>query len=876
MNKPFPPNRSLRFLRWFCKDEYLEEFEGDLIELYEQYHADSPKKAKRKFFWGVMRCFRPEFIKSIFKVNPSYRGSNTTAMFKHNLLITLRNFKRYNGSFLINLIGLSVGLLSVLLIYFWVYSELTVDAFHEKDKQLYQVMRNSNYGQGTRVHNNNSDLLVPALKEEIAEVEYATSFVEVWSEVYLSVGDKKLKADGKLAGEDFFKIFSYNLIKGDRERALSDKSSIVLSKQLAESLSSNQEIELGQVVSILGETEYGARYAGDYIVTGIMDLSEQNVSEKYDFLLTTELFLSKRSPGNNKWNSNSSRTYITLREGTDIVQFNEKLDDFFRNKRYENNAEVEPEWGEHMFLQQYSTRYLYNRYENGVRAGGRIDYIILFSAIGLMLLLVACINFMNLSTAQAFRRLKEVGVKKVVGASRSVLAFQHVTESVILAGLASLIAVLGAIGLYPRLSMISGRDILISWTPELIGGIVTIVLVTGLIAGSYPAFFISRMKPIQILKGKLKTSMGEVLVRKGLVVFQFCVSLILIITVVVVTKQIEYTQSKNLGYDRENIVSFRTEGKLLENYDAFLNEAKSIKGVVNAGIVEGDPINFRNSGGGFPRKDKFMVEFTFARVGYDYLETMGIELLEGRSFSREFANEEEKIILNETAVKAMELEDPIGKVYNIRGKKEVIGIMKDFHFQSLHQEIKPSFLIFRPEDVNRVVIKIAAGSGRETLSDLEELYSSFNSGLPFEYEFLDQNYESLYLTEQRTASLYRYFALVAVFISCLGLLGLSAFTVQLRLKEIGIRKVLGSSIWKIITLLTQDLTRTVFISLLISIPLGYYLSQGWLEGFAYRVDLSIGIFVVSGVGIVLMAWGIVALQAFRASRVNPVECLKDD
>ncbi len=867
-----PPKRALKFLRWFCREDYLEEVEGDLVELFEKRFEQSPSKAKKSFIWSVLKYFRPAFIKSFQKFN----NSNATAMFRHNLLITLRNFKRYKGSFLINLIGLSVGLLSALLIYFWVYSEMTVDGFHQKDQQLFQVMRNSNYGQGIRVYDNNSDLLPDALRAELAEVEYVVPFVEVWSDVYLSLADRKIKADGKLVGKDFFKVFSYDLIKGDRNSALSDMNSIVLSKQLAETLSESQDVELGKIVSILGETEYGARYAGDYVVTGIFDFSKHNVSERFDFLLTTELFLSKRSPGNSKWNSNSSRTYITLKEGTDLAQFNQKLNAFFRNKRYPDNTELDPERGEHMFLQKYSERYLYNRYENGVQSGGRIDYIILFAAIGLMVLVVACINFMNLSTAQAFRRLKEVGVKKVVGASRGMLAFQYVMESVVLAFISSVIAVLGALALYPKLGLISGRELVIDWNVELTLGIFMIVVATGLIAGSYPAFFISKMRPIQILKGKLKTSWVEVLVRKGLVIFQFCVSLILIITVIVVTRQIEFTQSKNLGYERDNVLTFSSEGDLLENYETFLNAVKGIKGVKNAGVIEGDPINFRNSGSGFPREDKPMVQFTFARVGYDYLETMGIELLQGRAFSREFANEETKIILNETSVKAMGLEDPIGKVYNIRGKKEVIGIMKDFHFQSLHQEIKPSFLIFRPEDVNTVVIKIVAGSERETLTEVEELYRTFNPNLPFEYEFLDQNYEALYQAEQRTASLYRYFAIIAVFISCLGLLGLSAFTVQMRLKEIGIRKVLGSGIWQIITLLTQDLTRTVLISLVISIPLGYYLSKGWLDGFAYRIDLGMGIFIVSGMLVVLMAWAIVAFQAMRAARVNPVMCLKDE
>ena len=872
--KPLPPKRALRFFRWFCREDYLEEIEGDLVEVFESRYEASPKKARRSFIWSIIKYFRPGFIRSFYQV----KHSNNTAMLRHNFLITLRSFQRYKGSFLINLIGLSVGLLSALLIFFWVYSEITVDGFHAKDKQLYQVMRNSNYGRGIRVHVTNSDLLPDAMREELAEVEYVVPLVEVWSEVYLSSADsdKKIKADGKLVGKDFFKAFSYNLIKGDRARALSDQNNIVLSKQLAESLSTTQEVELGQVVSILGETEYGTRYAGDYVVTGIMDLSEQNVSERFDFLLTTQLFLDKRSPGNKKWNSNSSRTYITLHEGTDVEAFSEKLAKFYRSKRYPDKPDLDPEWGEHMFLQKYADRYLYNRYENGIQSGGRVDYIVLFAAIGFMLLLVACINFMNLSTAQAFRRLKEVGVKKVVGATRRVLAVQHITESVVLAGLASLIAVVGTLALYPKLSIISGRPLVINWSSELILGIVALVIITGVMAGSYPAFYISRLRPIQILKGKLKTSTGEVIVRKGLVIFQFSVSLILIVTVIVVTRQIDYTQSKNLGYDRDNVLTFRMEGKLLENYEAFLTEAKNIKGIKSAGSLEGSPINFSNSGSGFYLEGHPNPSFTFARVGHGFVETMGIELLEGRSFSREFANEETKIILNETALKAMELEDPVGNTYNIRGKRQVIGIMKDFHIQSLHEEIKPSFLIFVPEDVNTLVVKIEGVAMRESLIALEKLYQSFNPGLPFEYEFLDQNYEALYDTEQRTANLYQYFALVAIFISCLGLLGLSAFTVQMRLKEIGIRKVLGSSVWKIITLLSRDLTVTVLISLLVSVPLGYFFSESWLEGFAYRIELGIGIFAISGLAIVLMAWAIVSFQALRAANVNPVECLKDE
>lgn len=870
--KPQPPQRALRFLRWFCREDYLEEFEGDLIELFEQGFERSPVRARIQFFLSVMRCFRPGFIKTLYQG----KHSNNMAMFQHNLLITLRNFRRYKGSFLINLTGLSVGLLSTLLIYFWVYSEVTVDTFHENDKQLYQVLRNIRVGTNLKTTPYNTDLLVPALRAELAEVEYAVPLARVRSEVYLSLDDKKIKTKGKLVGKDFFKIFSFDLIKGDRDRALSGLKSIVLSKQLAERLSDNGEVAPGEVISLLGDTESGARYADDFIVTGIFDLSNQNTSEEFDFLLTNELFLNRRGPGNDVWYSNGVKVYITLKEGTDIDQFNEKLNTFYQDKRVAMIGETDRENMPTMFVRQYSRQYLYGNYSNGVESGGRVDYTILFSAIGLMVLLVACINFMNLSTAQAFRRLKEVGVKKVVGASRRALAFQYATESVMLAVLSSLIAVFGAIALYPKLAFISGREVMIAWTLELIYGIIAIALGTGVMAGSYPAFFISGLRPMQILKGKLKTSVGEMVIRKGLVIFQFCVSLILIVTVIVVNQQMEYVQSKNLGYDRDNILIFPREGALIDSAEPFLNEARNIKGVRNVAITQGDPTNFTNSGGGYPRAGQPNVQFTFARVGYDFVETLGIEIIEGRSFSREFANERKKIILNETALKAMELEDPIGKIVSIRGKREIIGIMKDFHFQSLHEEIKPSFVILVPEDANNFLVKVEKGQEQEVIAGLEELYQIFNPNLPLQFKFLDADYDALYNAEQRTAGLYQYFALIAVFISCLGLLGLSAFTVQLRLKEIGIRKVLGSGIWKIITLLTKDLTRTVFISLLISIPLGYYLSQNWLEGFAYRIDLDISVFIVSGLAVVLMAWAIVAFRALNAARVNPVECLKDE
>ncbi|MEM1134631.1 MAG: ABC transporter permease [Bacteroidota bacterium] len=867
-----PPKYALKFLRWFCREDYLEEIEGDLMEVFEKQYKSSPKKAKWEFTWSVIRCFRPEFIKS-FK--SSYHPT-LFAMLCHSFLLAFRTFKRYKSSFFINLVGLSTGLAAVLLIYLWVYDELSVDKFHKNDQKLYQVLRNLNKPNGIKTSESNSDLLAPSLIEELGEIEYVVPVVDEASSAILSFNKKKIKASGKLAGKDFFKVFSFELIQGDKDIVLADKNAIVISKELAASIFDSENDVIGKIINVVDNTDGEAIYADDYIVSGVFDIANVNTSEQFDFLLTNKLYLDKRDPSNKDWGSNNPSIYITIKEGVDIDQFNSKINDFYRSKLEPLYGENHPEWIGTMFTQRYSERYLNNYYENGKQAGGRINYVILFSVVAIIILMIACINFMNLSTAQASRRLKEVGIKKTIGVSNKVLVFQYIGESMMLVFISSLIAVLLVLLLLPQFNVITGKQL--AFTPDinLISGALFIIILTGCLSGSYPAFFLSRLKPNEVLKAKLKKSIGEIITRRGLVIFQFSISIILIVSVMVITKQIDFVQSKSLGYEKDNILTFEKEGKLIENIESFLQAAKNTVGIINASVLEGSISNFDNSGGGYGGEGRSPIQYTFTRVGYDYIKTLNIELLQGRSFSRNFNNEGEKIILNETAIKAMGLADPIGKVVNIRGEREIIGIVKDFHFQSLYEEIKPMFLIFLPEDANTVVVKIQAGEERETITRLEKLYDKFNPGVPFEFRFLDEEYQAHYISEQRVANLAKYFSVIAILISCLGLFGLAAFTAERRLKEIGIRKVLGASNFGIIHLLSNDFTKMVLVAIIIALPISYFIAQQWLESFAFRIDLEWWYFAGAGFIALLIAWITVGLQTVKAATINPIKCLKDE
>lgn len=868
-----PPKHALTFLRWFCREDYVEEIEGDLTELFEKDLSWSPRAARWKFAFRVISYLRPAFLKS-FKFH-----NNSMLMIRHNLKVTYRTSLRHKTTFSINLLGLAIGLACALLIYLWVYDEYSVDRFHEHDARLYQVMKTAGNADGTiHTHETTPGLLAHEMALAFPEITYAASVVFEQSGI-LSTQGKFIKAKPIFASPAFLQMFTYPLIQGERKPALNDKLNILISDELSMKLFNTTDDIIGKTLVWDGEDAID----GNYVISGIFRTPPKNASMQFDVLFSYSLYYDtfRDNYGLNLWYSNNPSTYLLLAEGTDVNSFNEKIKDFAWQKYKAAHGEVHKSEGQ-IFLRRYADQYLYDKYDNGVQAGGRIEYVRIFTLIAVAILVIACINFMNLATAQASRRLKEVGVKKAIGANRKHLIGQHLSESVVMAGLAMIIAITIVILFLPQFNQITGKHLRLDWNTNLFLALFSIVTVTGILAGSYPAFYLSSFSPVSILKGKLlttKINFGEAWARKGLVVLQFCISIILIVCVLVVYRQIDFIHSKNLGYDKDNLISFPSDGKIRENQESFLEQLRRIPGVVNASSMAGDLVGNHSGGGGITWPGKVEgqgIEFDGLDVEYDVIQTLGLTMKEGRFFSREFSNEKEKVIFNEAAIEAMRLENPIGQTVTMWGKqRQIVGVVKDFHFKSLYENVGPFFFRFSNENDN-ILVKIRQGAEYNTLEKLERFYRDYNLGLPFEYKFLDEDCDKLYASEQRVSILSRYFAFVAVLISCLGIFSLAAFTAERRIKEIGIRKILGSSEWNIVYLLSRDFTQMVFISIVLALPISFFITKSWLDSFAYRTTLEIWFFVAAGLAALLVTWATVGTQTLKAARIKPTDCLRSE
>jgi putative ABC transport system permease protein len=792
-------------------------------------------------------------------------------MLKSYFKIAWRNLLKDRQFTLLNLLGLSTGLACALLILLWISDEMNMDKYNDNDQQLYQVMQNIRHDNMIETTPNTAGLLANALVAEFPEVEHATTVVPAtWfaSKGVISFGDTRLKAGGQFISKDYFSIFKCPFLDGDRNRIAQDKHSIAISDELAMKL-------FHTVTGVVGKTiqwdldEFG----GSYLITGIFEKNLPNVSEQFDVLFNFDLFVEKR-PGMLRWGNSDPRTYVLLKKGTNLGRFNARIKDFIESK--EKNS------GKTLFARRFSDQYLYSMYKDGVLVGGRIEYVRLFGIIAIFLLVIACINFMNLSTAKAASRIKEVGIKKVVGASRSTLIFQYLGESVLMSFLSLILAIFLISALLPAFNSITGKELTLNFSPTVIASVLGITLITGIIAGSYPALYISGFKPALILKGKLKTSVGELWIRKGLVIFQFTLSVIAIIAVMTIYRQINYIQSKNLGYNRDNVIDFSiplgidsiSEGHAV----SFVNELRNIPGVVSAGSHAHNLIGDHGGISGFewPGKDPSKdINFANLEMGNGFLETVGIKIKEGRYFSNN-DNARNEIIFNESAIKDMGLKDPIGKTIKFwRMKRQIVGVTEDFNFESLYETVKPCFFQMFPVGPN-IVVRIKAGTEKQTIARIQKVFESFNKGLLFEFKFLDEQYQELYSSENKVAILSKYFAGLAILISCLGLFGLAAFTAQRRQKEIGIRKVVGASLSNVIFLLSKDFLKLVLLAVVIAFPIVWWTMNDWLNGFAYHTKITAGIFLIAGCSIVLITLLTISFQTIKAAIANPVKSLRTE
>lgn len=792
-------------------------------------------------------------------------------MLKNYFKIACRNLLRDRQFTFLNLIGLSTGLACALLIWLWINSELNMDKYNDNDQQLYQVMQNIKHDNTIETTENTAGLLADALAAEMPEVEHAATVVPAsWfsSKGIISFGDTRLKTGGQFISKNYFNVFNCTFLEGDKSRVIADKHSIAISDELAIKLFHTSRNIVGKTIDWNQD-----EFSDSYLITGIFKKNPTNASERFDVLFNFDLFAEKR-PFILQWGNSDPRTYIVLKNGTNIDRFNARIKTFLESKERKS--------GNTLFVRRFSDQYLYGQYKDGVQAGGRIEYIRLFTIIAIFLLVIACINFMNLSTAKATGRIKEVGIKKVVGAGRTTLILQYLGESVVMSFLSLILAIILIAVLLPAFNLITGKELTLNFSAQLILTVSCITLVTGLIAGSYPALYISGFKPALVLKGKLKTSVGELWVRKGLVVFQFTLSVVAIIAVITVYRQINYIQSKNLGYSRDNVIDFPIplawDSVGINNAISFVNELRNIPGVVSAGShahnLNGDHggISGFEWSGKDPSTD---ISFANLEMGNGFLETVGIKIKEGRYFSGN-ANARNEIIFNESAIKNMGLKDPVGKTVKFWGmERRIVGVAEDFNFESLYETIKPCFFQMFPIAPN-IVVKIKTGSEKQTIAQIQKTYASFNKGLAFDYRFLDEEYQALYTSENRVAVLSKYFAGLAILISCLGLFGLAAFTAQKRQKEIGIRKVVGATVSSVVVMLSKDFLKLVIIAALIAFPLVWWAMNNWLNSFAYRIQIGAEVFVIAAAAIIIITLLTISFQSIKAAIANPVKSLRTE
>ena len=788
-------------------------------------------------------------------------------MIRNYLKVAIRNLRKNKVFSTINILGLSLGLACSLLIMLWVQHERSIDGFHKNSAQLFRIYER-------QYHDNQIDagfytpgLLPETVKKTIPEIEFSSGYA--WqNNTTFQVGDKIIKEKGTHASEDYFKMFSFALIEGNAQTALNSLENIAISRKFANDLFGSPAKAIGQTVRMDNRK--------DLKVTAVYENMGDNSMEKVDYLASWQLFLEDNQWAKG-WGNNGPQTLIMLRKDADPVKVEAKLTKFLvaYNKEMDKNFYIE------LGMQRFDQTYLHSNFKNGKITGGRIEYVRLFSIVAMFILLIACINFMNLTTARSLKRAKEIGVRKVVGAIRPILIRQFIGEALLTSFLAILVAMIIVVLVLPGFNLLTSKQIELPISNPLFwGALILITIITGLLSGSYPALFLSSFQPIKVLKGGMKFSSKATWFRKGLVVFQFTLSIILIISTIIVSNQITYMQKFNLGYDRENLVYIPLEGDLTKNFELLKQEALKVPGIKLVSRMTQSPTDLSNGTGGVEWEGKdpsSAPQFVQASVGYDYVKTMNLKVLAGRDFSREILTDSVGYIINEAALNIMKFKEPVGhpiKFWGHNGK--VIGVLKDFHFQSLHTPVLPLILRMDTDVWGVALVRIEGAQTKEALAGLEKICKQLNPKFPFNYQFSDDEYQKLYTSEMVVGKLSRYFAGLAIFICCLGLLGLAMFTAEQRIKEIGIRKVLGASVSSLFTLVSKDFLFLVFIAFLIAAPLGYWFMTNWLRDFAYRTPVGIWIFVFAGLMAVLITLVTVSFQALKAAMANPVRNLRSE
>lgn len=806
-------------------------------------------------------------------------------MLKNFILTSLRSMLRHKGFAFINIAGLAIGLAACIIILLFIADELSYDRYHEKADRIYRITTEGVFGNREFAGTYSAAPLAKAMLDDYAEVQHATRMMArnnrlVGFEDKLFIENRFFYADSSV-----FDVFTIPLVSGDPKAALNKPNTIVITETMAQKYFENED-PIGKTIKVDDSGQH-------YMVTGVCRDIPLNSHFRFDFmasLITTEW---SRNPS---WFSQNAQTYIVLREDTDAKAFQEKLPEFivrhigpqlpgFVGVTLEQFAESGQNYG--FYLQPMLDIHLHSKLDGEFEDNGDITSVYLFSIIAIFILLIACVNFMNLTTAKSATRAKEVGVRKVLGSNRRYLMRQFLGESFIYVALAMITALIIAEIALPFFNQITDKQLTLNlfnnwyFLPVLL----VFALLTALLAGSYPAFYLSGFQPLQVIKGQTLRQNGKSNLRTLLVVFQFSVTIILLIATITVYQQLRFIQDKNLGFDKEHLLVIHRAYSLGSQKVVFKNEILQYPDILSASYsinLPGEDFGTNSHGiEGRPNEEMFLIAMMYA--DYDFTQTLGIEMSYGRFYDRDYATDTAAVVINEAAAWALGITEPYTEKLirqalqpNQHQAFRVIGVMKDFHFESLHLDIRPLAIYLQPENAwfNRLAVKVRGENMAGTIGFIEEKWDEIAPDMPFEFTFMDRTFEKLYKDDRRTRIIYSIFSLLAIFVASLGLFGLAAFTTENRTKEIGIRKIHGASVSSIVIMLSKEFTRWVLMANIIAWPLAYLLADNWLNNFAYRISIPWWSFVMAGLLALLIALITVSFIAFRAANANPVEALK--
>ena len=808
----------------------------------------------------------------------------TKIMLQNYFKIAWRNLLRNRAFSAINIVGLSIGLASCMLISLYVLDELSFDRFNEKASQIVRVSFKGVMQGGKMDEAHVMPPTAKALKDDYPEVLAATRLRQGGFPKVI-IGDKKYTEDPMaFVDHNFFEIFTLPLIEGDIKTALIEPNTVIVSRAVAEKYFGKSDV-IGKVINFKGSD-------APYKITGVIEKVPRNSHFHYELFVSMASLEEAKSTS---WMQSEYFTYLLLPKGYDYKKLEAKLPQTVEKymapqlKKAMGVTMAEFRKGGNnigLYLQPLTDIHLYSTASYDLGNGGDIKYVYIFGAVAIIMLLIACINFMNLSTAGASKRAREVGVRKVMGSAKTELVWQFLLESVLLTSIALVLAIIFGLIALPLFNSLSGKDLTlqIDAVPSLIPGLILFGLVVGVLAGSYPAFYLSSFKPISILKGKFTSEKGSIDLRSGLVIVQFFISITLIAGTIVIYQQLKFIQNKKLGYDKEQVLVLTT-WPLGKNQEIFRDEILRDPGVLHvssSGYIPAGPSNNNNFTIYPENKTTQLLKTLRYDVDVNYIPTLGMEMAAGRNFSKEFGNDSSGVILNETAVKMLgwtndALDHTISNTSNDGTKHtyRVIGVVKDFHFRSLHERINPLAMVLK-DDGGGMIVKIKTKNIEGLLSKMKSKWDEFKPEMPFTYSFMDDRINETYAAEQKTGQILGVFSALTIFVSCLGLFGLATFTAEQRNKEIGVRKVLGASVASIVSLLSKDFLKLIVIAIFISVPVAWYGMSQWLQSFEYRIDISWWMFALAGILSVAVALLTVSFQSVKAALMDPTKSLRSE